>query len=94
MNQLVHSEFVAQNNRALVKLTEQHQVVLSKFPDSVLTGLGELAGEVLGQIAARDSLSTEVFNSLTAFRKDAIGWSDVSQRAYLAARALPFKFIK
>ena len=94
VNQLVHSEFVAQNNRALVKLTEQHQVELRKFPDSVLTGLGELAGKVLSQIAARDSLSTEVFNSLAAFRKDAIGWSDVSQRAYLAARALPFEFIK
>ena len=50
------------------------------------------AGQVLNDIASGDPLSREVFDSTLRFRKDAIGWSKMSEQTYLAARALPFKY--
>lgn len=89
VNQRVLSEFVARNNAALATLVDRHGVLLRRFPDGILGGLGKLAGAVLDDLTASDPLSREVFESLVAFRRDAIGWSRLSEQTYLAARALP-----
>ncbi len=94
VNQRVLSEFVARNSIALARLTDEHGVALSKLPDPVLNALGALAGQVLSDISAKDSLSSKLFASLVDFRKKAIGWSRVLDQAYLTARALPFKFVE
>ncbi len=67
-------------------------MVTKKFPDSLLNKLGQLAGEVMNDIASQTPLSREVFDSILKFRADAIAWSNRSERAFLAARALPFKY--
>ena len=92
VNQMVLSEFVARNNSSLATLVNKHKVQLKKFPDGILRGLGKLAGEVMNNIASNDSLSREVFDDILRFRKDAIAWSNRSERAYMTARALPFKY--
>ncbi|MCH7567097.1 MAG: hypothetical protein IH787_05495 [Nitrospirae bacterium] len=92
VNHLVLGEFIARNNTALLVLLTPHNVPLRRFSNEILYGLGELAGQVLNDLASRDRLSREVFDSALNFRKDAIAWSKTSEQAYLAARGLPFKY--
>ncbi len=92
VNQLVLSEFVARNNTSLETLIGKHDVELKRFPDNVLRGLGRLSGEVLNDLAARDQLSRKVMNSLLKFRATAAGWTQLSETAFTAARALPFDY--
>jgi len=92
VNQMVLSEFVARNNAALATLVNKHGVVLKKFPDPVLNGLGGLAGTVMNDLASKDPLSRKVMDNILSFRKDAISWTARSETAYTSARALPFKY--
>ena len=88
VNQMVLSEFVARNNAALATLVGTHNVQLKKFSDNTLKGLGRLATEVMNDLASKDSLSREVMDDYLKYRKDAVGWSKLSEQTYLAARAL------
>ncbi|MBT5050363.1 MAG: TRAP transporter substrate-binding protein [Rhodospirillaceae bacterium] len=92
VNQIVLSEFTARNNAALQTLVNKHKVKLLKFPDPVLNGLGQLAGEVMGDIASKDSLSREVMDDYLKFRREALSWSSRAEGTYLPARLLPFKY--
>jgi TRAP-type mannitol/chloroaromatic compound transport system substrate-binding protein len=92
VNQSVLSEFVARNNSSLQTLVTRHKVQLKKFPDSLLNALGKLAGEVMNDLASKDPLSREVMDDYLRFRKAAIAWSNRSEVAFMAARALPFKY--
>jgi TRAP-type mannitol/chloroaromatic compound transport system substrate-binding protein len=93
-NQLVLNEFNANNNASLNTLVNEHKVVLKKFPDEVLNGLGALAGKVVGELASADPLSREVMASISTFRKQAIAYAKVSEQAYYNARGLPFKWVE
>lgn len=86
------SEFVARNSDSLRVLVQDHGVVLKKFPDEVLIGLGRLSGEVMDQLASADPTSRKVMNSLLAFRRDAIGWTNLSETAFTSARALQYPY--
>jgi len=92
VNQIVQSEFTARNNAALQTLVGKHKVKLLKFPDNVLNGLGKLAGEVMNEIASKDTLSPEVMDDYLKFRKGALAWSSRAEGTYLPARLLPFKY--
>lgn len=92
-NVYVLSEFAANNNSSLNTLTEKHGVTLKKFPDEVLNGLGELSGQVIGDLAAGDALSREVMESIAKFRKQSITYAKVSEQAFYNARGLPFKWV-
>ena len=94
VNQLVLSEFVARNNDSLRVLINDHGVVLKKFPDPVLIGLGTLAGEVMDDLASQDAMSRRVMDSLLAFRRDAVPWTNLSETAFTAARALDYPYAK
>jgi TRAP-type mannitol/chloroaromatic compound transport system substrate-binding protein len=91
VNQLIQSEIAARNHAALGELTTRHDVQLRQFPMEVLMGLARTAERVLERIAGADPLSAKVYDSLTRFRRDALGWSRISEESYLAARLLPFK---
>jgi TRAP-type mannitol/chloroaromatic compound transport system substrate-binding protein len=93
VNQLMLSEFTARNNQALQTLINEHNVDLRPFPDDLLTGLGNLAGEVLGDLASGNALSRELMDSLIAFRGNVSTWANASERAYLGARALDYQWV-
>ena len=59
----------------------------------MLNGLGQLSGQVIGDLAAADPLSGKVLNSIVAFRNQSIAYSKVSEQAFYNARALPFKWV-
>ena len=92
VNEIVLAEFNARNGAALTTLVEQHKVVLKRFPNELMNGLGTLSGVVVNDLAAKDKLSREVLDSILTFRRDAMAWSSRSDLAYLTVRALPFKF--
>ncbi|SCZ64542.1 TRAP transporter substrate-binding protein [Thiohalomonas denitrificans] len=82
------SEFTARNNEALDTLVNRHKVQLRRFPDSVLKELKGISDDVVAEVAARDPLSKKVYDSFRTFRDQVVAWHDVSERAYLNARAL------
>ncbi|GAB4300700.1 MAG: TRAP transporter substrate-binding protein DctP [Thiohalomonadaceae bacterium] len=81
------SDFTARNNEALHTLVTKHKVQLKKFPDDVLRQLKTTADAVVAEIAAKDPLSKKVYESFTRFRDQVVAWHDVSERAFLNARA-------
>ncbi len=82
------SEFTARNNQALDTLVNRHNVQLRRFPDSVLKELKGISDQVVAEVAAKDPMSKKVYDSFRAFRDQVVAWHDVSERAYLNARAL------
>ena len=90
----VINEFMANNNASLTTLVNEHGVILKKFPDEVLNGLGELTGQVVGDLARQNALSREVMQSVIKFRTQALGFAKISDETYLAARRLPFKWVE
>ena len=87
-NQDMLAEYTNRNNQALHDLVNKHNVDLRKFPDDVLKKLQGISDEVVAEIADKDPLSKRVFESFKAFRAQAKEWHNVSERAYLNARAL------
>jgi TRAP-type mannitol/chloroaromatic compound transport system substrate-binding protein len=93
VNQLVLSEFEARNSDALATLVREHDVQVRRFSDDVLNSLGKLAGEIMGDVAAKDPASRRIMESVLAYRRQAVRWSRLSTQSYLAARDLPFTFV-
>lgn len=81
------SEFTARNNEALHTLVTKHKVQLKKFPDDVLQQLKTTSDAVVAEIANKDPLSKKVYESFTKFRDQVVAWHNVSERAFLNARA-------
>ncbi len=93
-NQFVVNEFQANNYQALDTLRNIHGVILKKFPDEVLNGLGGLSGQVVGDIASGDPLSREVMQSIQKFRSNSIAFAKVAEQSYYNARSLPFIWVR
>jgi TRAP-type mannitol/chloroaromatic compound transport system substrate-binding protein len=82
------AEFTARNNQALNTLVNEHGVDLRRFPDEVLKELHTISNQVVAEIAEKDPASRKVYDSFSKFRDQVVAWHDVSERAYLNARAL------
>ncbi len=90
-NQDMFAEYNARNGKALNDLVNKHGVQLKKFPDEVLKKLMTISDEVVAEIANKDPMSKKVYESFKKFRDDSAAYADVSERAYLNARALKVK---
>ncbi len=86
------SEFNARNGGALATLINKHDVKLRKFSDEVLARIGDASGEVLAEVAGADPMTKKVFDSFIKFRKEAIGWTGLSETAFTSARSLKYKY--
>jgi TRAP-type mannitol/chloroaromatic compound transport system substrate-binding protein len=87
-NQDMLAEYTARNNAALHTLITKHKVKLRQFPDDVLAKLRQLSDEVVAEVAAKDKLSKQVFDSFRNFRDQVMEWHKVSEQSYLRAREL------
>ena len=88
INQDMLSEYTARNQAALDTLINKHKVQLRRLPDQVLINLRQLTNEAVAESAANDALSKKVFASFTRFRDQVMRWHEISERAFLNARAL------
>jgi len=87
-NELVLAEFTARNQVSLRQLVEDHGVELLRFPDDVLTRLGQLTERVIVEAAAADPMLARVAESYATFQRESRGWRAVSTDAFVDARAL------
>lgn len=88
MNNDLLAEYTARNAVALKDLVDNHQVRLSSLPDSVIDALREKTTEVLAEIAAKDATTGRVYAAYRKFAQQVVGWTAVSEYAYLKAREL------
>lgn len=86
-NQDMLAEYTARNNNALHTLVNEHKVDLRRLPDPVLDKLKAVSDEVVAEIAEKNPQARKVYESFTGFRDQVMAWHDVSERAYLNARA-------
>jgi TRAP-type mannitol/chloroaromatic compound transport system substrate-binding protein len=87
-----YAEFTANDAIALQQLANDPAVQIRKLDDSVLQALGKLSGEVLFDTSRKDDLSRRTYDSYMKFRTATVRWGDISERAFLNARALPFPY--
>jgi TRAP-type mannitol/chloroaromatic compound transport system substrate-binding protein len=88
INNKALAEFNANNTQALDTLLNKHGVELHEFSDDLYKAFGEAAKDVLATAGASDAISKKVYESFLDFRKKALRWSDLSDRAYMNKRAL------
>ena len=81
-------EFTALNNEALQTLVNEHNVILKPFPADVLFALKKAAEETVAEVAAEDPMSQKVYDSFKDFGNKVNAWHEVSERAYINARAI------
>ena len=80
------AEYMARNASALQTLKTKHNVQVKKLPDDVLASLRTISEEVVADVASKDPVTKKVYQSYYKFRKQAIEWHNISERAYLNAR--------
>src|SRR6202035_1511333 len=82
----------AGNATALEQLISDPAIQIRKVDDTILQELGKISGEVLSEASRKDDLARRVYDSFIKFRTAAVRWGDISERAFLNARALPYSF--
>ena len=87
-----YAEFTANDAIALQQLANNPEIQIRKLDDSILQALGKVSGEVLAETATKDDLTRRVYESFLKFRTSSVRWGDISERAFLNARALPYPF--
>ncbi|MGI9385414.1 MAG: TRAP transporter substrate-binding protein [Methyloligellaceae bacterium] len=91
-NQNMLSEFQARSGPVLEQFVNQHGVIIKQLSDDALTKIGNTAGEVISELAAKDPMSKKVFASLGKFRKQQKDYSTTTEGDFIRARNLPFKY--
>ncbi len=79
-----------QNANLLPRLVKEYGVQLRKFDDSILKAFGKMSSEVVTEIGTSDPFTRRVYDGYMKFRENSHMWIDISERAYLNARALNF----
>ena len=85
-NQDMMLEFIANNDKALQILINEHNVHLREFPTDVMDKLRSLSKQVVEALAASSPFAEEVYRSYQEFFANTRAWSDISERAYLNLR--------
>ena len=86
------AEATAGNAAALQELSKDPAIQIRKVDDTILETLGKLSGEVLSEASRENDLARRVYMSFLKFRTATMRWGDISERAFLNARALPYPF--
>lgn len=74
------------NALALKALTGEFNVRLAAFPSDLVGAARKVAGDVLGEMAAKDKDTAKIYRSYADFRERTARWSQVSLAAVLQAR--------
>ena len=85
-NEIVNSEYVALNAKALRTLTQEHGVEVKYLNDDTLDALSRLANDVVEEEASKSEMSKRIFESLRAFRTLVLPYTTAADTAFLKAR--------
>ena len=58
------------------------------LPDDVLKRLRVLSDDVVAELADSDAMARRVYDSVMGFKEQVSAWHELSERAFLRARAL------
>ncbi len=75
-----------------LEIRDDHGVQPRKFEDEILRALGKVSGAVVAELGASDPFTRRVYESYMKFRQTCRRRTDISERAYLNARALDFPY--
>ena len=87
-NNRLLAEYNAKNADALDTLINEHGVQLRQFSDDIFRAFGEKSKEVMEETAAEDDIGKRIFDNFIEFRRKVIGWTALSDGAYMTKRAL------
>lgn len=90
-NEVMMSEYYANNGDALEKLIKEDGVILSKFPEDVWAAIAKVADEVVAEVGSVDELGKKIFDSYYSFRKKAAPITGITDEAYTIFRARHLK---
>ena len=91
-NVVMLSEFQLRSGPVLQQFIKQHGVIIKTLSNDVLRKLGEITGDVISELIAKDRLSAKVFNSMAKVRLEQIAYTDVTEASFIQARKLKYKF--
>ncbi|MCB9928827.1 MAG: TRAP transporter substrate-binding protein [Alphaproteobacteria bacterium] len=81
------AEFNALNSSSLDTLVNKHGVILQRYPDDVLDKARAASADVIATMAATDDITKRVYDSYSAFQKQAMDYAAIGELGYMAARA-------
>ncbi|CAM3787918.1 TRAP transporter substrate-binding protein [Litorimonas haliclonae] len=87
-NDISLGEYNYRNAVALQTLKSDHGIEPQLFPDDVLKSFGRASREVLEEVARSDAKTAKIYNSFSKALKLERSWTEISDGAYIRARAL------
>ncbi|MEE9446982.1 MAG: TRAP transporter substrate-binding protein [Arenicellales bacterium] len=85
-NDVMMSQYNANNGAALARLQADHGVQLREFNDDIYDAFGEAAEEVFEGVVEHSPLAKEIHTSFVKARAEIGAWAGVSDTAYLRQR--------
>ena len=82
------AEFNARNLDSLNVLINKHGVTLRRLNDDLLRAIGKVAEQTVADVGNSDAITKKVYESFLAYRKGAMEWANISERAMMNARQL------
>src|SRR5262245_43999222 len=80
------AEFNANNALWLGRLRDEGNVKIVGFDDSLLKAFLAISKDVVAEAGSGNQLSQKIYASYDNFRKSAMNWSDIAERAFLNSR--------
>jgi TRAP-type mannitol/chloroaromatic compound transport system substrate-binding protein len=90
-NEVMMSEFNANNGLALQRLIKDHGVKLVEFNDRIYDAFGKASEEVFAETSASSPIAKRVTDSFLKARRELGAWNKLSESAYVTKRN---KFLK
>lgn len=84
-NNIMYSEYMANNGDALLTLINEHGVELKRFPDEVFSEFGRLSKDVTVS-AAEGEIGQRILESYLQSKEATSAWTRISDQAYTIAR--------
>jgi len=80
------AEFTAENANALKIIRKDGRIKVLPFDDQLTKVFGQLSRQVLADVAAKDALTRQVYESYMSFLTDVMDLQEINDRAYLTSR--------
>ncbi|MEM9888999.1 MAG: TRAP transporter substrate-binding protein [Bacteroidota bacterium] len=82
INHWVLLELEAKNAEYLARIKQEKEVEIRQFPSEVLAQLQDYTRDILAEFTAQDAYAKKVYDSLMTYRKQAIGWSALTEKVF------------
>ena len=87
-NQLMLSEYYANNLRAYAELKKDSSVTIAPYPQDILKAFFEMANDVLADTANLGDINRRIYESWSQFRRNSIDLQPLLEGGFLAGRNL------